>query len=94
MKFLKAIFAGLPVITLKVFGDIALAIFGRIAWKVILERLLTRVLVGALDWLASLSSNAIYQDTVIDVLNDFEGRGLAKVKSYEARRIKRDNKSD
>ena len=78
----------------KMLGDIVLAMLMQIGWRVIFERLLTRVMVGCLNWLASLSTNQIYKATVTDILKDFQGRGLVKAVAYEARRVKRDNQGD
>ena len=94
MLFLKSLFWGTPSTVLKLAGDIALALVMRIGWKVILERLITRVLVGCLKWLATLSTNRIYKATVTEILKDFESRGLTKAVAYESRRLKRNNGGD
>lgn len=94
MQLLKSLFLGGPSVVFKMFGDIVLAMLMQIGWRVIFERLLTRVLTGCLNWLASLSTNQIYKATVTDILKDFQDRGLVKAVAYEARRFKRDNNGD
>ena len=94
MQLLKSLFLGGPSVVFKMLGDIALAMLMQIDWRVILERLLTRVMVGCLNWLASLSTNQIYKATVTDILKDFQDRGLVKAVAYETRRVKRDNQGD
>ena len=94
MLLLKTLLLGGPRIVFKLFGDIGLAFMRQIKWQVIIERLLTRVMAGCLNWLASLSTNQIYKATVMEILKDFQDRGLAKAVAYEARRIKRDNSGD
>ncbi len=94
MQFLKSLFLGGPGVLFKMLGDIVLALFMQIGWRAIIERLLTRVLTGCLNWLASLSTNQIYKATVTDILKDFQDRGLVKAVAYEARRVKRDNQGD
>ncbi len=94
MQLLKSLFLGGPSVFFKMLGDIVLAMLMQIGWRVIFERLLTRVMVGCLNWLASLSTNQIYKATVTDILKDFQGRGLVKAVAYEARRVKRDNQGD
>jgi len=78
MLQLKALLLGGPMVGVKLTVDLVLAMFGRISWAVILERFLTRVMVGCLKWLATLSTNSIYKATVADLLKDFESRGLLK----------------
>ena len=94
MKFLKSLLLGAPGVVFKMLGDIGLAMLFKIGWRAIFERLLTRVLVGCLNWLASLSTNQIYKATVTDILKDFQDRGLVKAVAYETRRVKRDNSGD
>ncbi len=94
MQFLKAILFGTPRMGISALQIALEVILGRINWTVILERFLTRVLVFCLTWLAGLSTNRIYKETVKDVLKDFERRGLTKAVAYEARRIKRNHPGD
>ncbi len=94
MQFLKSLFLGAPSITFKLLGDMVLALLMKIGWRVIFERLLTRVMVGCLNWLARLNTNKIWQATVNDILKDFQDRGLTKAVAYEARRIKRNHPGD
>lgn len=91
MKFLEIIFFGTSRMGIKAIRVALEAIMGRLKWSIILERLITRVLVLCLTWLASLSTNRIYQDTVNDILKDFQNRGLTKAVAYETRRAKRNN---
>jgi hypothetical protein len=77
-QWLKSLFVGAPTVGVKLTVDLFSALVGRIGWNIILERLLTRIMVGCLNWLVTLSTNSIYQATVNDILKDFKDRGLLK----------------
>lgn len=63
-------------ILLKTLKDVAMKFVHKTPWAVIMERLLTRVLVVCLKWLASLSTNQLWVDTVNDFLSVLKGSGL------------------
>ncbi len=62
-------------------AEIVQALFMKIAWPVVLERFLTRVLVGVLKWLRDLSTNKIVQETLDDVLKSLREKGLKEAKA-------------
>ena len=68
----------LGTLTWKLVIDTLEAVLGRIKWAVILERLLTRVLVALLDWVASLNTNTLTQETVADLKEQLLKNGLKK----------------
>lgn len=49
-------------------------------WTVIVERFLTRSLVFCLKWLASLSTNSLWVDTVNDMIAALSDQGLKAAK--------------
>lgn len=63
-------------ILLSTLKDIGLKFVEKTPWAVIMERLLTRVLVMCLKWLASLSTNKLWVDTVNDFLSVLKESGL------------------
>lgn len=88
MKWLTAIYSGVKAVvfggtglTTKLVVDVLTAIIGKVAWTIVLERLLTRVLVGCLKWLASLTSNEVVQSTVKDIVVQLRSKGLAKAET-------------
>jgi hypothetical protein len=88
MKWLKAIFSGVKAVvfggtglTTKLVIDVLTAIIGKVAWTIVLERLLTRVLVGCLKWLATLTTNQVVNDTVKDIVIQLRSKGLAKAEA-------------
>ena len=76
MKRLISLITGTGGITLKLIVDILLAIVGRIAWPIIIERLLTRLIMQALTWLESVSTNDITKATVEDIRDQLIARRL------------------
>ena len=88
MKFLKEMWAFLikdflSGILAKTLKDIALKFIQKTPWTVIFERLLTRLLVVCLKWLASLSTNKLWVDTVNDFLAVLKGSGLREANPIE-----------
>ena len=68
----------LGAITWKLIADSAAAVLGRIQWTVCLERLLTRLSVHLLRWIAKLSTNDLVDDTVELIINMLEQQRLPK----------------
>jgi hypothetical protein len=68
----------LGAITWKLIADTAAAVLGRIQWTVVLERLLTRLSVHLLRWIAKLSTNDLVDDTVELIINMLEQQRLPK----------------
>ncbi|MEO9497562.1 MAG: hypothetical protein ABJG42_24025 [Vibrio splendidus] len=60
--------------------DTILALLGRIAWKIIFERFFTRMVMTGLRSLVKMSTNEVVKDTLIDVADMLEGKGLSKAK--------------
>lgn len=77
---IKDFLSGILVKTLK---DVVLKVVDKTPWAVILERFLTRTLIVCLKWLASLSTNQLWVDTVNDFLAVLYGKGLKEAKSID-----------
>lgn len=75
-------------ILLSTLKDVGLKFIEKTPWAIIMERLLTRVLVMCLKWLASLSTNKLWVDTVNDFLQVLKSSGLK-----EAHQIDPDEKN-
>jgi hypothetical protein len=56
------------------------AIIGRIAWRVVLERFFTRVIIEALKRLKTLSTNRVVDETVDSILIQLGEDGLLMAK--------------
>ena len=65
-------------LTLKLLKDAFSAVLGRISWRVIGERLATRLVVALLRKLQSMTSNRLVKETVDDFLNQLQADGLKK----------------
>lgn len=64
--------------------DVAKKFVDKTPWAVIAERLLTRLLVFCFKWLATLSTNKLWVDTVNDFLSVLEGQGLKEARPIKA----------
>lgn len=73
----KDLLSGILLSTVK---DVLKKFVEKTPWSIIVERLLTRVLVFSLKWLASLSTNQLWVDTVNDLLSSLQGQGLKEAK--------------
>ncbi len=60
--------------------EILQAIMSQITWTVVLERFLTRLLVGTLKWLKELSSNQLVDETIEDILDGLRQKGLREAR--------------
>lgn len=76
MKRLISLITGTGGITLKLIVDILLAIVGRIAWPIIIERLLTRLIMQGLNWLKNITTNDVAQGFVDDIRDQLIARRL------------------
>ncbi len=65
-------------VLLKLIGDVLLMMIGRINWRVVIERLLSRMLAKFLAGLKNLKSNNLAASTVIDILEQLQAAGLPK----------------
>ncbi|WP_028294272.1 hypothetical protein [Oceanobacter kriegii] len=63
--------------------DTVQAVFGRIQWAVVLERLLTRLMISFLRWIQRLSTNDVVDETVELIASMLEEKRLAKAKEYQ-----------
>ena len=80
-KFLKTLVGvgtGGTSILWKIIVDAVLALVGRIGWKIIVERAVTRSALALLDWLASMSTNQLTKEFVQDIRDELTGVGLPK----------------
>ncbi len=64
----------------KLLWEILQAIMSQITWTVVLERFLTRLLVGTLKWLKELSSNQLVDETIEDILDGLRQKGLREAR--------------
>ena len=72
--------AGLAGIFGNMLKDALLALFMKIEWKVVIERATTRFVVRGLHRLARLSTNSLLTETVDDIVNQLQSKGLAKAR--------------
>jgi hypothetical protein len=63
--------------------DTLTAVLGRIRWTVVLERLLTRLLIGLLHWIKQLSTNDVVDETVDLIAQMLEQKRLLKATEYQ-----------
>lgn len=68
--------------------EILLLIIGRIPWKVITERLFTRILVKSLIRLEKLSTNDVVDNTINDILASLKGKRLIVIEEELSKREK------
>lgn len=59
--------------------ELFLSIIGKIAFKAILERFFTRMLIYSLEKLKDMSTNTVVDETIDDVIKSLSGKGLAVV---------------
>jgi len=59
-----------------IFKEALLSLIGKIGWKIIGERLSTRLVVYGLNKLKNLSTNSVVDSTVDDIIKMLKGKGL------------------
>jgi hypothetical protein len=59
--------------------EILLGFVGKIAFKAILERFFTRLVIYGLEKLAQMNTNKVVTETVEDIINDLKGKDLKVV---------------
>ena len=59
--------------------EIFLSLVAKIAFKAVLERFSTRLVIYGLEKLKNYSSNEVVDETVQDVINQLKGKGLKVV---------------
>jgi hypothetical protein len=69
-------------IALRLLQEMGKGFIGRIAWKYVVERMMTRTAVHLLQKLADKSSNTLVDETVEDLINLLEGSGLPAATEY------------
>lgn len=80
MNLLTGLFSTL---TWHLIKDTLHAILRRIAWPIVLERLLTRLIIHSLRSLARLSSNTLVDDTVEHIAAQLEQHQLPKATEHQ-----------
>lgn len=80
MKRLISLITGTGSLSWKLVIDILSAILGRIAWPIILERLLTRLVISFLNWLKDTSTNDVTKATVEDIRDQLVKARLPKAR--------------
>ena len=64
--------------------DIALGLFMKIAFKSVLERFVTRLVIAGLNSLAKWSSNDVVGETVQDIIASLDGKKLKVISDIKA----------
>ena len=59
--------------------EIFLSLIAKVAFKVVLERFSTRLVIYGLEKLKTYSTNEVVDETVQDVINQLKGKGLKVV---------------
>ena len=55
----------------------------QVAWKVILERIASRLVIWGLEKLETLTTNDVTQETVNDIIHSLKGKKLKEVEQWE-----------
>ncbi|WP_019615093.1 hypothetical protein [Psychromonas ossibalaenae] len=63
----------------KTIWEILQGMLFKMAWNVMAERFVTRLIIGGLETLKSLSSNDVVQGTVDDIVLSLQGKRLKEV---------------
>ena len=64
--------------------DILMGLFMKVAFKPILERFVTRLVIAGLRKLAKWSTNDVLDKTVEDIINSLDGKGLKVISDIKA----------
>jgi len=59
--------------------EVFLSLIAKVAFKVVLERFSTRLVIYGLENLKNYSTNEVVDETVQDVINQLKGKGLKVV---------------
>ena len=59
--------------------EVFMALVAKVAFKVVLERFSTRLVIYGLEKLKGYSTNEVVDETVQDVINQLKGKGLKVV---------------
>ena len=63
--------------------ELFLSVLGKVAFKAILERFFTRLIVYGLEKLKDMSTNQVVDDTVQDIIVSLSGKGLYIIDNQE-----------
>ncbi|ELX7501821.1 hypothetical protein SKP08_001883 [Vibrio fluvialis] len=63
--------------------EVLKGLFFQVAWKVILERFASRLVIWGLEKIKSLSTNDVTQETVNDIILSLKGKKLKEVEQWE-----------
>ena len=66
-------------ILVAILRETLMALIGKVAFKAILERAITRVVIKGLEKLADMSTNTLAHDTVVDIIDSLKGKKLKVV---------------
>ncbi|MCE7657277.1 hypothetical protein HPK20_15365 [Vibrio fluvialis] len=67
----------------KTLWEVLKGLFFQVAWKVILERFASRLVIWGLEKIKTLSTNDVTQETVNDVILSLKGKKLKEVEQWE-----------
>ncbi len=63
--------------------ELFLSVLGKVAFKAILERFFTRLIIYGLEKLKDMSTNQVVDDTVQDIIVSLSGKGLYIIDNQE-----------
>ncbi len=67
-------------VVLKLVYEVVLMMLGRINWKIVIERFVSRLVSWGIERLANMKTNSLGKDTAIDILRQMQDEGLPKAK--------------
>ncbi|EKO3478221.1 hypothetical protein NSB40_002584 [Vibrio fluvialis] len=67
----------------KTLWEVLKGLFFQVAWKVILERFASRLVIWGLEKIKTLSTNDVTQETLNDIILSLKGKKLKEVEQWE-----------
>lgn len=67
----------------KTLWEVLKGLFFQVAWKVILERFASRLVIWGLEKIKTLPTNDVTQETVNDIILSLKGKKLKEVEQWE-----------
>ncbi|MCG6344287.1 hypothetical protein K6U40_02035 [Vibrio fluvialis] len=67
----------------KTLWEVLKGLFFQVAWKGILERFASRLVIWGLETIKTLSTNDVTQETVNDIIPSLKGKKLKEVEQWE-----------
>ncbi|MBY8124436.1 hypothetical protein KW497_10550 [Vibrio fluvialis] len=67
----------------KTLWEVLKGLFFQVAWKVILERFASRLVIWGLEKIKTLSTNDVTQETVNDIILSLKDKKLKEVEQWE-----------